>query len=97
MVLGAKKGPLGIGELDLLLQRASIEQVPFNKEQAEVARRAWLRFGKGRHRAALNFGDCCSYALASVSGEPLLAKGDDFVQTDIRLAAPTLLKSRFPT
>ena len=88
MVIGTRKGPAGIGELDRLLFRASIEEVPFNREQAGAARRAWLQFGKGRHKAALNFGDCCSYALAKVSGEPLLAKGDDFVRTDITLAGP---------
>ena len=88
MVIGTRKGPAGIGELDRLLFRASIEEVPFNREQAGAARRAWLQFGKGRHKAALNFGDCCSYALAKVSGEPLLAKGDDFVRIDITLAGP---------
>jgi ribonuclease VapC len=62
------------------------ELVPFTAGQTETARRAWLTFGKGRHPAGLNFGDCCSYALAKVSGEPLLAKGHDFVQTDIPLA-----------
>ena len=52
-------------------------------EQAEVAREAWRRFGKGRHPAGLNIGDCCAYALAKVSGEPLLFKGDDFAKTDV--------------
>lgn len=88
LVLGARKGPVGIGELDLLLQRASVEQVSFNREQTEAARRAWLAYGKGRHPASLNFGDCCTYALARVSGEAILAKGNDFSRTDIRLAIP---------
>jgi ribonuclease VapC len=88
MVIGARKGEVGLGELDLLLHRAAVEQIPFNREQTDAARRAWLLFGKGRHAAALNFGDCCAYALARVSGEPLLAKGNDFRRTDIRLAFP---------
>jgi ribonuclease VapC len=57
---------------------------PVDVEQARVARAAFSRFGKGRHPASLNYGDCFSYALAQVLGEPLLFKGDDFSQTDIR-------------
>jgi ribonuclease VapC len=57
--------------------------VSVDREQVEVARRGWRKYGKGRHPAALNFGDCFSYALAKISGEPLLAKGKDFAQTDI--------------
>jgi len=87
VVMGHRKGPSAIREFDLLLHRAAIEIVPFNGEQFELARAAWLRYGKGRHAAALNLGDCCSYALAKVSGEPLLAKGNDFVRTDLRMAA----------
>lgn len=85
LVVGGRKGPGAIREFDLLLHRAAIEVVPFTNEQFELARGVWLRFGKGRHSAALNLGDCCSYALARVSGEPLLAKGDDFAKTDIRM------------
>lgn len=87
LVMGSRKGPSAIREFDLALYRASIEIVPFNVEQFEIARSAWFKFGKGRHPAALNLGDCCSYALARVSGEPLLAKGNDFVKTDLRLVA----------
>jgi len=54
-------------------------------ELVEAARRAWRTCGKGNHRASLNFGDCFAYALAKISGEPLLAKGDNFKQTDIEL------------
>jgi len=54
-------------------------------EQVEVARSAWRRYGKGRHPAALNFGDCFAYALAKIVGEPLLAKGTDFSATDIQV------------
>jgi len=72
--------------LDLLLSKAQvkIEQVTF--EQAEMARSAFRSYGKGRHPAALNFGDCFSYALAKVSEEPLLFKGNDFSKTDIKQA-----------
>jgi len=73
-------------EFDLFLIRSQIEIVPVDAEQVEVARAAWRTFGKGRHPAALNFGDCFAYALAKTLGEPLLAKGRDFAQTDIRLA-----------
>ncbi len=70
-------------ELDLLIHRAGIEVASVTAEQVEWARYAARMFGKGRHRAALNFGDCFSYALSKVSGEPLLFKGDDFTRTDI--------------
>ena len=83
IVLEARKGPAGGRELDLLLHKARIGIVSFNSEQAEIARDAWLRFGKGRHSAALNIGDCCSYALSRSSGEPLLFKGTDFTRTDV--------------
>ena len=79
----AKKGESGGRELDLLLHKCQIETVSMNSDQVAVARRAWLSYGKGRHRAGLNLGDCCSYALAMYSGEPLLFKGDDFGHTDI--------------
>jgi len=59
---------------------------PCDVEQYAIAREGWRRFGKGRHPAALNIGDCCAYALAVVSGEPLLFKGNDFAQTDVRAA-----------
>jgi ribonuclease VapC len=83
IVMEARKGPAGGRELDLLLHKARIEIVSFNSEQAEIARDAWLCFGKGRHSAALNIGDCCSYALSRSSGEPLLFKGTDFARTDV--------------
>ncbi|HQN17510.1 MAG TPA: type II toxin-antitoxin system VapC family toxin [Syntrophobacteraceae bacterium] len=86
IVIEAKKGESGGRELDLLLHQARIEMVPMTAEQFEMARSAWRKFGKGRHPAGLNIGDCCSYALAKCSGEPLLFKGDDFSQTDIKTA-----------
>lgn len=75
-------------ELDAFVEQAEIESAPVTTEQLEAARQAWRRFGKGRHPAALNYGDCFAYALARVSGEPLLYKGDDFARTDIPAALP---------
>ena len=69
--------------LDAYLSKAEIETVPVTREQTEDARQAWRKYGKGNHPAALNFGDCFSYALAKTTGEPLLFKGNDFAQTDI--------------
>jgi ribonuclease VapC len=86
IVIEAKKGESGGRELDLLLHQARIEMAPLTAEQFEIARSAWRRYGKGRHPAGLNIGDCCSYALAKCAGEPLLFKGDDFSQTDIKTA-----------
>jgi ribonuclease VapC len=83
IVVEARKGPVAGRELDLLLHRGRIDIVPFDTHQLELARDAYRRFGKGYHPAALNFGDCCAYALASASGEPLLFKGHDLSQTDI--------------
>ena len=88
IVLEARHGAEAMRDLDLFIERAGIDLVPVDLEQARVARRAFSRFGKGRHRAGLNYGDCFSYALASVLGEPLLYKGDDFVHAD--LARPPL-------
>jgi len=86
IVIEAKKGESGGRELDLLLHQARIEMAPLTAEQIEIVRSAWRRYGRGRHPAGLNIGDCCSYALATCAGEPLLFKGDDFSQTDIETA-----------
>lgn len=67
----------------MFLERAEIELMPVTVEHLVAARRAWRRFGKGNHPAALNFGDCFAYALADTMGEPLLSKGNDFARTDI--------------
>jgi ribonuclease VapC len=83
MVLEGRRGADAGTDLDLFLQRASIETVAFDEEQLLLARTAFRRFGKGRHAAGLNFGYCASYALAQWSGEPLLFKGNDFAATDI--------------
>lgn len=80
----ARFGAEGLRALDRFIERARIDPAPVDLEQARVARDAFSRFGKGRHAAALNFGDCFSYALAQVLGEPLLFKGEDFARTDIR-------------
>lgn len=70
-------------ELDAWLAAAAVEIVSFTAEQCLLAERAFLDFGKGRHPAGLNFGDCFAYALARETGEPLLYKGEDFARTDI--------------
>lgn len=84
LVIEARKGEAGGRELDLLVHRAGIAVVPTDAELVEEARRAHRRFGKGHHPAGLNFGDLFAYALARLSGEPLLFKGDDFARTDVR-------------
>ena len=73
-------------QAEAFFRRAGIIIEPVTLEQRELARQAFLDFGKGRHKAGLNFGDCFAYALAKVTGEPLLFKGDDFGQTDILVA-----------
>jgi ribonuclease VapC len=83
IVIESRKGEAGGRELDLLLYRAVIEIVAVDQDQAETARIAWRRFGRGRHPAGLNYGDCFAYALAKSRGLPLLFQGDDFSQTDI--------------
>ena len=83
LVAEARRGESAGRELDLLLHRADVQVVPVDADQVELARSAWRRFGKGRHPAGLNFGDCFAYALAVASGEPLLFKGEDFRRTDI--------------
>jgi len=95
IVIGARYGADGQADLDLFLNIAEIEIVSVNRGQAELARVAFAQFGKGRHRAGLNFGDCFSYALAKWFGQPLLFKGDDFLHTDLAAAtaSPLLIQS----
>ncbi len=83
LVIEARLGEAGGRELDLLLHRANVEVVPVDLDQAEIARRAFRSYGRGRHPAGLNFGDCFVYALVKTTGEPLLFKGNDFDRTDI--------------
>ena len=86
IVLEARGGTAAGHELDTFLKDAAIEPTPVTVEHMDAARRAWRRFGKGNHPAALNFGDCLAYALADVAGEPLLFKGEDFAHTDVDVA-----------
>ena len=86
MVVEGRGGIGASNDLDAFLKRTQVELVPVTAEHVASARQAWRRFGKGNHPAALNFGDCFAYALAAVSGEPLLFKGGDFAQTDIEAA-----------
>ncbi len=86
IVVESRGGAAAGHELDVFLERAGIALIPVTIEHLEAARRAWRRFGKGNHPAALNFGDCFAYALAKVNNEPLLFKGDDFTRTDVEAA-----------
>lgn len=83
IVIEAKRGAEGLRDLDHFVAAAGIDLVDVSLEHAHAARRAFTRYGKGRHRAGLNFGDCFAYALARLLDEPLLCKGDDFTHTDI--------------
>jgi ribonuclease VapC len=83
IVIEARHGAEGLRALDRFLERAGIVVAGVDLEQGRAARDAFSRFGKGRHAASLNFGDCFSYALATVLGEPLLFKGEDFARTDV--------------
>lgn len=86
MVCEARGGAEGAARLDALLPRVAARIIPFTAEHAALAREGWRRYGKGRHPAALNLGDCFAYALARARNEPLLFKGDDFAQTDVKAA-----------
>jgi ribonuclease VapC len=88
IVIGARYGADAQIDLDAFLNTAQIEIISINRGKAELARLAFTQFGKGRHRAALNFGDCFSYALAKWLDQPLLFKGDDFSHTNLLLATP---------
>jgi ribonuclease VapC len=84
IVLESRRGEAAGREFDLFLNQAGFDVVPVDSEQVEIARIAWRKYGKGRHPAGLNFGDCFAYALAKVLDEPLLVKGTDFARTDIQ-------------
>lgn len=87
VVVDGKRDPVRSGRLDELLRSSEMEIIDVTAEQAHIARTAYRDFGKGSgHAAGLNFGDCFSYALAKVTGEPLLFKGDDFGHTDLTSA-----------
>lgn len=86
MVVESRHGPDGARDLRSLLGELRVQVVAVDEEMAQAAHQAWRRFGKGRHPAGLNFGDCFSYALAKTWDVPLLFKGDDFTQTDVASA-----------
>jgi ribonuclease VapC len=83
MVIENQLGPEGMRQAEAFFRRAGIVIEPVTINQGDLARQAFLDFGKGRHKAGLNFGDCFSCALAKATGEPLLFKGNDFEHTDI--------------
>ena len=83
IVLSARIGVTGRTLLYRFVEEANIQVVPFEEVHWDVAVDAFSRFGKGRHPAALNFGDCLTYAVASLADEPLLCLGDDFSRTDL--------------
>ena len=86
IVLNARLGRDSHGLIARLLHEWQVIVVPFGEDHWKEAVNAHARFGRGRHRAALNFGDCLAYAVAKLSGEPLLAVGNDFSKTDLELA-----------
>lgn len=87
-MIEARHGAEGARDLDLFLRRAGFELVPVDVEQAEIARRGFSRFGRGRHRAGLKVGDCFAYALAMSLDDSLLCKGHDVAHTDVRPHQP---------
>jgi ribonuclease VapC len=86
IVVEAQTKNSGGRQLDAFIRRAGIVIEPVTEEQAHIARQAFIDFGKGRHAAGLNYGDCFSYALSKASREPLLFKGKDFAKTDLSAA-----------
>ncbi len=88
MVATSQLGEQGSRIADDLIRRAGIDRIPVTEQLADLAFDAWQKYGKGRHPAALNYGDCFTYALASHADLPLLCVGNDFVQTDLQLALP---------
>lgn len=87
MAAYGKLDEAGVSQLRLLMDYADIETIAWTKEMSDIAFDAFFRFGKGNHPAKLNFGDCMAYALAKSLDAPLLFKGGDFAQTDVRVAA----------
>jgi len=87
IVLAAKLGETSRAILSRLIEDLDLVVLPFTAAHGREAREAFLRFGRGRHPAALNYGDCLTYATAKLAGQPLLFVGDDFRQTDLEVAA----------
>jgi len=88
IVIEARLGPAGQDVVDRFLRDAKIDVVPVDEDLAGRAMSGWRRYGKGRHRAGLNFGDCFSYALAERTGHPVLCTRDEFAATDIAVCGP---------
>ena len=88
IVIEARLWPAGQDVVDRFMRDAKIEVVPVDADLAARAMSGWRRYGKGRHAAALNFGDCFTYALAERTGHPVLCTGDDFAATDIAVIRP---------
>ena len=86
IVAVSRHGPAALPRLELLIQISSFEIIPFTRNAARVASDAFVKYGKGRHKAGLNYADCMSYALAKTELMPLLFKGDDFRLTDVKAA-----------
>jgi ribonuclease VapC len=86
MVLSGRTRADQRATLELFLRRIGADELHFTPDHWRAAHAAFWTFGKGRHAAGLNFGDCCSYAVAKVEGRPLLCKGNDFAKTDLELA-----------
>lgn len=97
MVACGRGDELNVADLDELIADLAIDCVAVDRKQAITARDAFIRYGKGRHPAGLNFGDCFSYALAKTRDEPLLFKGDDFSRTDVKVAAPPAGVRSYPS
>ena len=96
IVMQVRQGDSGGREFDLFIHNASADIVPLNSDQYELAREAWRKYGKGRHPAGLNIGDCCSCALSKMSGEPMLFKGGDFAGTDGKGVYQVMNARKFP-
>lgn len=86
IVLAARLGDTGTRQLDRLVERMGLVVVSFEAPHWRLVLEGWRRFGRGRHEAALDFGDCLAYATARLAAQPLLCKGDDFRKTDLELA-----------
>lgn len=88
IVFEARFGAVGGGVIERFLRDADIEVPGFDRDHADRAMDGWRRYGKGRHPAALNLGDCCSYGVAAATGFPVLCVGDDFAATDVAVVRP---------
>ena len=85
IAISSRKSSDAAVDLDVFLMKIGADIIPLTQDPTVLAREGWRRFGKGRHPASLNFGDCCTYGLCRATGEPLLFKGKDFSQTDLPL------------